>query len=42
MFPDLQLIEFSGVDDAGQFRRDRELAELASCRYGCGMFLFRR
>ena len=42
MFGELELDEFSGVDDAGTFRRRRELAELRDCDYGCGLFLFRR
>ena len=42
MFPLLQLVEFSGVDDHGQFRRHRGLEELAGSRYACGMFRFTR
>jgi hypothetical protein len=42
MFDELQLVEFSGVDDGGVFRRDRGLRELAYARYGCGMFRFIR
>jgi SAM-dependent methyltransferase len=42
MFPQLELVEFSGVDDDGKFKRRRELDELAGCDYGCGMFLLRR
>jgi SAM-dependent methyltransferase len=42
MFPQLELVEFSGVDDHGRFRRHRELEELAGSRYACGMFRFTR
>lgn len=40
-FSELQLEEFSGVDDGGEFRR-RELDELAGSRYACGLFRFVR
>jgi SAM-dependent methyltransferase len=42
MFPLLELVEFSGVDDQGVFRRHRALDELAGARYACGMFRFTR
>lgn len=42
MFPELELQEFSGVDDQGQFRRHRSLDELDGSRYACGMFRFVR
>lgn len=42
MFPELELVEFSGVDDAGTFKRHRSLAELERSRYACGMFRFTR
>jgi SAM-dependent methyltransferase len=42
LFDELELVEFSGVDDAGRFRRDRSLDELAGQRYACGMFRLRR
>jgi SAM-dependent methyltransferase len=42
MFPDLELVEFSGVDDRGSFRRHRGLEELVGARYACGMFRFVR
>lgn len=38
MFPELDLVEFSGVDDEGRFRRHRELEELAGASYACGLF----
>ena len=42
MFSELELVEFSGVDDSGRFARHRELAELAGSDYACGMYLLRR
>jgi SAM-dependent methyltransferase len=42
MFDELQLIEFSGVDDYGIFRRNRKIEEFARARYACGMFHFVR
>ncbi len=42
MFGELSLEEFSGVDDAGRFRRNREPSELDGSEYACGMFLFSR
>ena len=38
LFPELELAEFAGVDDAGRFARDRTLDELADQTYACGMF----
>jgi SAM-dependent methyltransferase len=38
MFPELELAEFSGVDDDGRFARHRELDELADQSYACGMY----
>jgi SAM-dependent methyltransferase len=37
-FPELELVEFAGVDDGGTFRRNRDLAELAGAFYACGMY----
>jgi SAM-dependent methyltransferase len=42
MFPELELVEFAGVDDEGGFRRRRELGELADEAYACGLFHFAR
>jgi hypothetical protein len=42
MFPELELVEFSGVDDAGRFAGDRDLEELRASRYACGLFRFTR
>ena len=42
MFEELELLEFSGIDDAGVFRRHMQPAELAREAYGCGLYRFRR
>ena len=42
MFPELELVEFAGVDDDDRFCRRRELEELAGARYACGLFHFVR
>lgn len=39
---ELELLEFSGVDDTGAFRRHRTLDELADQSYACGMYQLRR
>jgi FkbM family methyltransferase len=41
-FPELELVEFSGVDDAGVFRRHRSVDEFVGANYACGMFKFLR
>ena len=41
-FGELELLEFAGVDDGGSFARRRELHELASMNYACGIYHFRR
>ncbi|HEX2105165.1 MAG TPA: glycosyltransferase [Solirubrobacteraceae bacterium] len=41
-FNQLELIEFSVVDDFGRFSRHRDPAEFRELTYGCGMFLLRR
>ena len=38
----LQLMEFSYVDDTGNFHEQCSLEEAAHCQYGCGCYLFRR
>jgi SAM-dependent methyltransferase len=38
LFDELELAEFSGVDDKGVFRRHRAVGELADQRYACGMY----
>ena len=42
LFGELELLEFAGVDDAGRFRRNRELGELVGQSYACGMFRLTR
>jgi hypothetical protein len=41
-FDELELLEFSVIDDDGVLRRDAELDSAALFRYGCGLFHFRR
>lgn len=41
-FDELELVEFASVDDEGAFRRHGRPDDLASARYGCGMFHLRR
>jgi SAM-dependent methyltransferase len=40
MFPRLRLKSFSGVDDAGRWRRDLTPRDLAASRWGCGFYEF--
>lgn len=42
MFDELELAEFSAVDDAGTFSVDRDPADLEDARYGLGLFRFVR
>jgi SAM-dependent methyltransferase len=42
MFHELELAEFSGIDDQGRFARHRELGDLAGSRYACGLYRFVR
>jgi SAM-dependent methyltransferase len=39
---ELDLVEFSAVDDTGQLRLEASLSETADLSYGCGLFWFRR
>jgi len=39
-FPELELVEFSGVDDNARFRQDTDLNDLADASYACGLFHF--
>jgi SAM-dependent methyltransferase len=41
-FDELELVEFSGIDDGGQFARHRDLRQLDGSAYACGLFLFVR
>lgn len=41
-FADLQLVDFSLVDDSGRFRPNSSPAEAKDAHYACGMFRFRR
>ena len=42
MFDELELVEFSGIDDGGTLARHRELEDLAKAFYACGLFRLRR
>jgi hypothetical protein len=41
-FSNLELVEFSGVDDEGKYRRNIPVSELENCIYGCGFFWFKK
>jgi hypothetical protein len=41
-FGELELVEFSGVDDAGRYLDKVEPATLAPSRYACGLFMFHK
>jgi hypothetical protein len=41
-FSALRLLEFSFVDDEGQFREYQDASVAARCEYGCGMFVFEK
>lgn len=42
LFPDLKLIEFSYVDDAGQYSEDKSVDTASGFEYGCGLFHFQK
>lgn len=42
LFADLELVEFSGIDDRGAFMRNADLEEFANQVYACGLFWFRK
>jgi hypothetical protein len=42
MMADLQMVEFSFVDDNGRFTAGEPLAAAEDCSYGCGMYQFRK
>lgn len=39
-FPELELVELSGVNDEGEFIKNIKRSTLDSCVYGCGFFWF--
>lgn len=41
LFSSLTLVEFSAVDDAGQFHQNISVASMQKAAYGCGMFWFK-
>lgn len=42
MFDQLRLVEFSYVDDAGQFREHQQPSSANDLQYGCGLFQFEK
>lgn len=42
LFPDMKLIEFSYVDDAGQYSEKRAVEAANDFEYGCGLFHFQK
>ncbi|MDP1523961.1 MAG: DUF268 domain-containing protein [Methylotenera sp.] len=42
MFPHMKLIEFSFVDDVGQFHENNPIENAIGLEYGCGMFYFEK
>jgi hypothetical protein len=42
LFPELKLVEFSYVDDAGQYAEKRSVEEAIGFEYGCGLFHFQK
>ena len=41
-FNELELVEFSGVDDAGVYKRNRQISDLENGNYACGFFWFKK
>lgn len=41
-FNDLVLVEFSGVDDDGVYKRNRYISDLENSNYACGFFWFKK
>lgn len=41
-FNGLKLIEFSGIDDAGIFKRNININDLENAEYACGLFWFKK
>lgn len=42
MFPQLRLVEFSYVDDDGQYHEDKPIETAGHLEYGCGLFQFEK
>jgi hypothetical protein len=42
LFPDMKLIEFSYVDDAGHYSEDKSVEAAINFEYGCGLFHFQK
>jgi len=41
-FSELELVEFSGIDDEGRFRRNIDIPILEDSNYACGLFHFKK
>lgn len=42
LFPQMKLLEFSYVDDAGHYQENKPLIEAGQLEYGCGLFLLEK
>jgi hypothetical protein len=42
MFPQLRLVEFSFVDDGGQFHSEAKMESAGDLEYGCGFYHFQK
>ena len=42
LFSSLQIVDFSFVDDEGNFHEDAQLDHTRSLEYGCGLFHFQK
>lgn len=42
MFPQMKLVEFSYVDDDGQYHEDKSIEAASHLEYGCGLFQFEK
>jgi hypothetical protein len=42
LFPDLQLVDFSYVDDGGQFHPNAQIGLAKTLEYGCGLYHFKK
>lgn len=42
MFPQMRLVEFSYVDDDGQYHEDKPVEAARQLEYGCGLFQFEK
>lgn len=42
LFPQMRMVEFSYVDDDGEFFENKSIEDAANFEYGCGLFHFRK